>query len=118
VTAGSGLSAPASLGFSTTSATASAVQVEATTTYNPSTGTWTGASTTTLAGLTIAGKSITATPAANTSIVLPGIGEVDLNRQVQTQTSSGLDVQADAVLVQVNTANSLGIPVGSTIVVG
>jgi hypothetical protein len=97
---------------------ASAIKVDATTTYNSHTGTWSGAATTTLAQLTIAGKSITATPAANTSIVLPGVGRVDLNKQVKTQTSNGLEVQADAIVVQISTENSLGIPVGSTIVVG
>ncbi|WP_163548564.1 choice-of-anchor P family protein [Candidatus Frankia nodulisporulans] len=64
------------------------------------------------ANLTVAGIPLGANIAPNTAVVLPGVGYVVLNRQVQT--ASGLEVRAIEVVIQVGGV----LPVGAVIRIG
>ena len=95
---------------------ASAVTQKATAAY--ASGAWSANSMSTLTGLTIAGKSVAANPAPNSTVNLAGIGTVYLNFQSKSVSATNASIDSDAIVVQVTTANSLNIPIGSLILVG
>jgi hypothetical protein len=67
------------------------------------------------ASLSVAGVSIPLDTPPNTKIVLPGIGNVIVNEQVVPQQSG--PVRVNGLHIVVTTENTLGLPVGSEIVV-
>ena len=81
-------------------------------------GTWAASGSATFSGLTVGGKSTTANPAPNTQVSLSGVGTVYLNYQVKSVSTSGASMNGDAIVVDVTHKNTLGIPAGTTIVVG
>jgi hypothetical protein len=71
----------------------------------------------TFVGLRIAGVPISATPAKNTSIKLPGgLGTVILNHQVTTNSLGSYRTYTDAMYVKVNSGSTLGLPAGTVVV--
>jgi hypothetical protein len=81
-------------------------------------GSWSASGSTTFTGLSVGGKSVSANPAPNTKISLAGIGTAYLNYQVKSVSSTGSSMNSDAIVVEVTIKNSLGVPVGTTIIVG
>jgi hypothetical protein len=81
-------------------------------------GSWGSSGSATFTGLTIGGKSESANPAPNTKIGLAGIGTAYLNYQVKSASKTGSSMNSDAIVVEVTVQNSLGVPVGATIVLG
>ena len=81
-------------------------------------GSWSASGSATFTGLTIGGKSESANPAPNTKINLAGIGTAYLNYQVKLVSNTGSSMNSDAIVVEVTVKNSLGVPVGATIIVG
>jgi len=73
----------------------------------------------TLTNLVIAGQPIKANVAENTVIPLPGLGSVTV-KFVDTGTygTQAIAVEVEMLRVSIDTANSLGLPVGSVLVVG
>jgi hypothetical protein len=69
-----------------------------------------------LVGLTINGHTITATPAPNTTISLPGIGYVVLNQQTSSVSASSASLSVIAIHVVVTATNSLA-PAGTQLFV-
>jgi len=68
---------------------------------------------TTFASLVVNGRAISATPAPNTRVTVPGFGYVTINEQVKR--SNGLTVVGLRLVI--TTSNSLHIPVGSSVTV-
>lgn len=71
------------------------------------------------ANLKVAGQSIPVDVPANTSIPLPGVGAVILKRE--TASGDGVDTSSlsvDMIVIQVTTANTLGLPVGAEVIIG
>ncbi|CAA9373635.1 MAG: hypothetical protein AVDCRST_MAG75-324 [uncultured Propionibacteriaceae bacterium] len=91
---------------------ATAVKAASSTTRT-STGYSLSSSGTTLTGLVVAGKAVSANTAPNTRINLAGFGYVIVNEQIRT--SNGLTVNGLNLFVTVT--NSLGVPVGSRVAV-
>jgi len=96
--------------------TATAVSSDSQTSYAGGLFSTSGA--TTLVGLTVAGQTLAANPAPNTRIPLPGIGVLILNRQSGSVTASGASLIVEAIDLKVTVANSLGLGLGTEIVVG
>jgi hypothetical protein len=72
----------------------------------------------TLVDLVIDGRRIAANPPPNSRVALPGIGTVILNKRVVSGNGQPLQtITVEGLTVQVETANSLGLPVGARIVV-
>jgi len=78
-----------------------------------------------LAGLVVAGTPVAALPSPNTRLTLPGLGYVILNEVIgpanNIKSSSGATlthVYVNMIHVYVDTANTLGVKVGTEIVVG
>lgn len=72
-----------------------------------------------LAGLSVAGVPISALPAQNTKVALPGIGYVVLNEVSGPATgTSTTSIDVRMIHVYVTTANTLGMNVGTQIIVG
>jgi hypothetical protein len=97
--------------------TVTAIKSESTTSHNNSTGTFsTSGAGSQLVGLSINGHAITATPAPNTTITLPGIGYVVLNEQISHigATSASLTVNAIHVVV---TGPDASVPLGTQVIV-
>ena len=92
--------------------------VTQTATASETSGTWSASGTSKFTGLTIAGKNSTGSPAPNTRVNLAGIGTVYLNYQVKSVSKTGASMNTDAMIVDVTQSNTLGIPVGATIIVG
>ena len=68
--------------------------------------------------LVVAGKSISATPAPNTTITLTGLGSVVLNEQsVKGDGVNHTSISVNAIDVRVTLANSFGLPVGTRIII-
>jgi hypothetical protein len=70
-----------------------------------------------LVNAVVAGNLISETPPPNTSIDLPGLGYVVLNEQIATPRGSGGSFEVNMIHVFVTLENSLGIPVGTEIIV-
>lgn len=68
---------------------------------------------TTLSGLVVNGRPVSASTAPNTRISLPGFGYVIVNEQIRR--TNGLTV--NGLHVVVNTQNSLGVAVGTNVIV-
>jgi hypothetical protein len=86
-------------------------------------GTFTGANRSDLAGLVVAGRAQSATPAPNTALSLRGsdgvaYATVYLNRQTKTWVGSEWRVQTTALQVVVSGKNPLNVPIGSNVLVG
>jgi hypothetical protein len=77
-------------------------------------GTYSPQGSTDLVGLEIGGQSIGASPPANTTLALPGVGSVTLNQQ----KLSGTSMTVNAIAVSVTKKNALGLPLGVKIVIG
>jgi hypothetical protein len=74
---------------------------------------------TSFADLVIAGQPIAAQVSPNTTVAIPGVGVATLRRT----SSSGDGVNqsshsVDMIAIQVNVANTLGLPVGAEIIIG
>ena len=68
--------------------------------------------------LVVAGKSISATPAPNTTITLAGLGSVVLNEQsVKGDGVNHTSISVNAIDVRVTLANIFGLPVGTRIII-
>lgn len=65
----------------------------------------------------VAGNPIGATPPPNTSIDLPDLGYVVLNEQITTAQGSGGHFVVNMIHVFVTLENTLGIPVGTEIII-
>jgi hypothetical protein len=76
----------------------------------------TSASGTTLTNLVVNGQEIGGVPSPNTSITLPGIGNVVLNRQTVQGNASSASLGIDLIHVYVTVANDL-VPTGTQIIV-
>ena len=67
--------------------------------------------------LVVAGRSISANPAANTRIEVAGLGTVVLNRRVVSGQGRPLQtITVEAIVVEIKAANSFGLPVGAKLV--
>jgi hypothetical protein len=71
----------------------------------------------TLVNAVVAGNLISATPPPNTRIDLPDLGYVVLNEQIATARASGGTFEVNMIHVFVTLENTLGIPVGTEIIV-
>jgi hypothetical protein len=69
------------------------------------------------AGLEVAGQAVPVDVAPNTRIDLPGIGYVIVNEQILPAAGSTARTQVNGLRVKVNKNNTLGIPVGTQIIV-
>jgi hypothetical protein len=69
------------------------------------------------AGLEVAGGAIPVDVAPNTRIDLPGIGYVIVNEQILPTAGSTARTQVNGLRVKVNKTNTLGVPVGTQIIV-
>jgi hypothetical protein len=69
---------------------------------------------TSFANLSVLGLPVIS-PAPNTTITLPGVGYVILNQQTGSAGADSADLVVIAIHVVINTANLLGIPVGTTV---
>ena len=67
--------------------------------------------------LVVAGQEIAANPDPNTTVRLPGIGRVGINEQKVPDPSSTARLQANALHIFVTKNNTLGLPVGTQIIV-
>jgi len=65
----------------------------------------------------VLGVAVLADVAPNTRIVLPGIGFVILNEQVSKVNSASASLTVNAIHVHVSQDNSLGLPVGTQLIV-
>jgi hypothetical protein len=71
------------------------------------------------AGLVVLGVPINVTPGPNTSILLPGIGSVTLNEEFSTTSDPSItSITVNMIHVFVTMQNSLGLRVGTEIIVG
>jgi hypothetical protein len=68
-------------------------------------------------GLEVAGEPVSANVPPNTRIDLPGIGFVIVNEQILPAAGSTARTQVNGLRVVVNRNNTLGIPVGTQIIV-
>jgi len=68
-------------------------------------------------GLEVAGVAVPVDVAPNTRIDLPGIGFVIVNEQILPAAGSTARTQVNGLRVKVNKNNTLGIPVGTQIIV-
>jgi hypothetical protein len=75
------------------------------------------ASGTQILGLRVLGLPVAATVAPNTRIDLPLLGFVIVNERIIPAASANGVTQVNGLRIVVNTANSLGLPVGSEIIV-
>lgn len=66
--------------------------------------------------LVVLGSHISSTPAANTTITLPGIGRVVLNEQIRSSTANSARLTVNMVHVYITAANLLGFKVGTQII--
>ena len=74
---------------------------------------------TTFVNLKVAGQSIPADVAPNSSAPLPGLGVVTLNRQQASGDGVAASALAvDAMVIQVTMSNAFGLPVGAELVIG
>lgn len=73
---------------------------------------------TTLAGAMINGKATSQNPAPNTLISLSGVGYVVLNEQNNSNSAAGAGQYVIGIDIHITTANSLGLPVGTEIIIG
>lgn len=74
---------------------------------------------TSFADLVIAGQPVAAQVPANTAIPIPGVGVATLRRT--SSSGDGVNQSAhsvDMIAIQVNVANTLGLPVGAEIIIG
>src|ERR1022692_150486 len=78
----------------------------------------TASGTTSLASLSVGGHTMSANPAPNTKINLAGIGTVTLNAQKSVRNASQALMQVDAIKVVLAAGNTLGAPVGATVIIG
>lgn len=67
--------------------------------------------------LRVSGKPVSANTSPNTRIKLPGIGYVVVNEQTIPKPSSTSRTQVNGLHVYVTTANTLGLPVGTQLIV-
>ncbi len=67
--------------------------------------------------LKVAGREIAANPDPNTTVRLPGIGRVVINEQKVPDPSSTERLQVNALHIFVKEENTLGLPVGTQIIV-
>jgi hypothetical protein len=104
------------LAFPTGLVHADAVRAESTTTYT-GTGFTTRSTGTNLANLVVAGIPITATPAPNTRIDLPGFGYVILNEQSRTLTATSASLSVNAIHLVITGTNRLGIAPNTNVIV-
>jgi len=70
------------------------------------------------ANLVVAGVPLPVNVAPNTRMELPLLGYVILNEQTRSVTSTGASVSVNMIHVYVTTRNTLGLPVGTEIIVG
>lgn len=97
--------------------TAQAIHSVATSTGNQN-GASSNADGSSFAGLVVLGVPINVTPGPNTSILLPGIGSVTLNEQFSsTSDPSVTSITVNMIHVFVTMRNSLGLRVGTEIIV-
>jgi hypothetical protein len=97
--------------------TATAVQSVSTTSRDSHTRTFSiSAAGTEFVGLTVAGVPITATPAPNTKIALPGVGYVELNQQSGSVFPASANLTVIGIHVVVTLSTPLA-PVGTQIIV-
>ena len=68
--------------------------------------------------LKVAGQSINVNVAPNTVISLVGLGKVTLRKTVSSSSASSGSMKVEMISIAVNSANSYGLPVGVTVVVG
>lgn len=80
-------------------------------------GTGSASATTTLLHVKVLGTTLSANPAPNTKITLPGLGYVIVNEQKTTVTSTDAKATVNALNIVVTTSNSFGLPVGTHIIV-
>ena len=66
--------------------------------------------------LLVLGVPINGLPAPNTQVAIPGIGYVVLNEQITFQNHSEAQLTVNMLHLVVNTANVLGIPVGTELI--
>ena len=71
-----------------------------------------------LVNLIIDGHAVTATPPPNTRVNLPGVGHVILNEQHSQIGASSASLTVNMIHVIVTKTNTLGVPVGTEIIVG
>lgn len=86
-------------------------------TSRTATGFQTSAAGTTFTSLVVLGVPITATPAPNTQITLPGFGYVVLNEQIENIKPGSANLTVNAIHVVINQANVLGIANGTNVIV-
>lgn len=67
--------------------------------------------------LVVAGRAVTATPAPNTRIELPGFGYLILNQQASRITTTSAALTVNALHLYVTTANSLDVTPNTNVVV-
>lgn len=98
---------------------ADAVNARATASFTPALHGYTGYSVT-LTNASLLGGVIPlpASPAPNTTITIPGVGTAILNEQSVTTSLISAKIVINAIDITVTTANLLGLPVGSRIIVG
>ena len=72
----------------------------------------------TFVGLKIAGKSISASVAANSVINLAGIGKVTLKKVTSAKSSTRVDTTVEMLVVDVTVSNSFKLAIGAKIVIG
>ncbi|HKU67306.1 MAG TPA: choice-of-anchor P family protein [Candidatus Baltobacteraceae bacterium] len=72
----------------------------------------------TFTSLKVGGTSISASVAPNTRVTIANLGYAIVNDQAGSVTTAGVYEEIDAVVVHVTTANSYGLPIGATIIVG
>lgn len=82
-----------------------------------SSGKGSASATTTLLNATVLGVSLSAHPAPNTRITIPGLGYVVVNEQKSTITSKHATASVDAFDIVVTMSNSFGLPIGTHIIV-
>ena len=70
-----------------------------------------------LVNLVVSGTAITSMPAPNTTVTLPGFGRVVLNEQSLSSSSGRIELTLNMIHVYVTVANSLGVTVGTQIIV-
>ncbi len=98
-----------------TTVTADAVTTTAQAAFSGGTGS--ASATTTLLNAKVLGVSLSANPAPNTSITIPGLGYVVVNEQTITITSTGASASVNAFDIVVTMSNSFGLPIGTHIIV-
>ena len=96
--------------------TATAIKAVSISTHDGS-GYHTSSAGSTFVGLKVLGVPISANPAPNTKISLPGVGRIVLNEQKSTITSNGAKLNVNAIHIFVTVANPLSIPVQTNVIV-